>query len=168
MEHLSTKQVQLEWRRARVLELSSQRRSEREVATILRVGLGTVSRDLTFLHKQARDNLKSHIHDQLPAQYFKCQSGLDQVLKIAWNMIITDSVNQSNKLQALTLISDCYRYQMDLSANAGIIEQAMRFSSSNTELLNKMIMPKQGDNSKTESSVTDGTTINESTTNRVF
>jgi hypothetical protein len=174
MDHLSTqvdqqpKKEQLEWRRARVLELSSQGRTEREIATILRVGAATIARDLSFLHKQARDNLKSHIHDQLPAQYFKCQSGPDQVLKIAWNMIITDSVNQSNKLQALTLISDCYRYQLDLSTNAGIIEQAMRFSSSNTELLNKMIIHKGDNNDKTESLDGNGAAINESTTNGVF
>jgi transcriptional regulator len=108
MDHLSTqvdhqqqqpKKEQLEWRRARVLELSSQGRTEREIATVLGVGAATIARDLSFLHKQARDNLKSHIHDQLPAQYFKCQNGLDQVLKIAWNMIITDSLNQSNKLR---------------------------------------------------------------------
>ena len=58
---------------------------------------------------------------------------------------------------------------MDLSINAGIIEEAMRFNSSaNTELLNKMIMPKQGDNNKTELCNKDGTAINESTTNGVF
>ena len=132
MEHLSTeaehqnhnqnqqhqpKKEHLEWRRARVLELSSQGRTEREIATILKVGLGTVARDMSFLHKQAQENLKYHIQERLPAQYLKCQNGLDQVLKMAWNIII-DSVNQSNKLQALSLISDCYKYQMDLTTNS--------------------------------------------------
>jgi hypothetical protein len=129
------KQDHISWRRNMVLEYISQGRTEREVAQILKVGNGTVHRDIDFLNKQARDNLKFHIQDRLPAQYIKCQSGLDQVLKMAWNLITTDTVNQSNKLQALSLISDCYRYQMDLSTNAGIVEEAMRFHSSNTELL---------------------------------
>jgi Trp operon repressor len=183
MDHLSTeadqqqqqqqsqpKKEQLEWRRARVLELSSQGRTEREIATMLRVGAATVARDLSFLHKQARDNLKLHIHDRLPAQYHKCQNGLDQVLKMAWNMILTDTVNQSNRLQAFSLISDCYRYQMDLSTNAGIIEEAMRFHSSNTELLNKMpkLEQKQKDGSGaiTTTSVQDNNET--TTTNGVF
>jgi hypothetical protein len=149
------------------LELSAQGRTEREIATILKVAAATVGRDLAYLHKQFRDNLKLHIHERLPAQYHKCQNGLDQVLRMAWNMINTDSVNQSNKLQALSLISDCYKYQMELSTNAGIIEQTMQFYSSQTELLN-ITMPKHDDNDRTELSNEDGTTIKESTTNGVF
>lgn len=172
-EHQKTrtsKKQHIAWRRERVAELSAQGRTEREVSTILKVSLGTVSNDISFLNTQARDGLQFHLQKRLPAQYRECQNGLSQVLKIAWNMIIMESVNQSNKLQALSLISDCYRYQMDLSTNAGIIEEAMRFhSSANTELLNKKMTPK-GDNNKTESSSTDGTTINEneSTINGVF
>ena len=49
------KKVHLEWRRARVLELSSQGRTEREIASILNVGLGTVARDMSFLNKQAQE-----------------------------------------------------------------------------------------------------------------
>jgi DNA-binding CsgD family transcriptional regulator len=167
------KKEQLEWRRARVLELSSQGRTEREIAATLKIAAATVGRDLAVIHKQAHNSLKSHIQERLPAQYFKCQSGLDQVLKLAWNMIMTDSVNQSNKLQALSLISDCYRYQMDLSTNAGIIEEAMRFHSSNTVLLNTMTKHKQeqeqkddiGSQTKTTSSQDNNETT---TTNGVF
>jgi hypothetical protein len=87
---------------------------------------------------------------------------------MAWNIVIKDSVNQTNKLQALSLISDCYKYQMELSTNAGIIEDAMQFYSSKTELL-KITMPKLDDSGKTEteSSNADGT-INNNTTNGVF
>jgi hypothetical protein len=98
------------WRRSRVLELSSQGRTEREIATILNVGLATVSRDLSYLNRQTRDSLKFHVQERLPAPYQKCHNGLNQVLKMAWNIVIIDSVNQSNKLQALSLISDCNRY----------------------------------------------------------
>ena len=109
MDHLSTevehhsrattqaKKEHLEWRRARVLELSSQGRTEREIASILKVGAGTVARDLAYLNKQARENLSFHIQERLPAQYLKCQNGLDQVLKMAWNIIIIDSVNQTTQ-----------------------------------------------------------------------
>jgi hypothetical protein len=71
------KQDHISWRRNMTLELISQGRTEREVAQILKVGNGTVHRDIAYLNKQARDNLKSHIQERLPAQYIKCQSGLD-------------------------------------------------------------------------------------------
>jgi hypothetical protein len=121
------KQQHIEWRRERVAELSAQGRTEREIATILKVSLATVSRDLTYLNKQAHENLKNHINHKIPEQYQRCCNGLSQVLKMAWNIVILDSVNQANKLQALSLISDCYRYQMDLSTNAGVISKAMDF-----------------------------------------
>ena len=51
MEQQQPKQQHIEWRRARVLELSSQGRTEREIATILKVGPATVGIDLAYLRK---------------------------------------------------------------------------------------------------------------------
>jgi transposase len=92
------KQQQLEWRRGRVLELSSQGRTEREIAQILKVGTGTIHRDIVYLNKQAQENLKSHIQERLPEQYQKCMNGLNQVLKIGWNIVNTDSSTAANRL----------------------------------------------------------------------
>jgi hypothetical protein len=80
--------------------------------------------------------LKYHIQERLPAEYLKCQKGINQGLKMAWNMIITDSVNQSNKLQALSLISECYRYQMDLATNGIIITDSLKYVQGKMNNLN--------------------------------
>jgi transposase len=64
MKHLSTqmKQQQIEWRRAKVLELSSQGYSEREIAEKLQpFAPVTVHRDLVYLNKQAKESLKIHL-----------------------------------------------------------------------------------------------------------
>jgi hypothetical protein len=147
MEHLSSyveqeqhqpKRQHIEWRRERIAELSAQGRTEREIATILKVGLGTVSRDLAYLNKQARENLQVHIQERLPEQYQRCSNGLTQVLKMAWNIVLLESNNQSNKLHALSLISDCYKHLMDLSTNAGVISEAMKFVNQKAEQLNTL------------------------------
>jgi hypothetical protein len=52
-------------------ELRSQGRSQREIADIIYVGIGTVNRDLTYLSKQAQVNLKIHVQQKLPEQYQK-------------------------------------------------------------------------------------------------
>jgi hypothetical protein len=93
---------------------------------------------MSFLNKQAQENLKYHIQERLPAQYLKCQNGLDQVLKMAWNIIIIDSVNQTtaNKLQALSLISDCYKYQMDLTTNGVVVTDAIKYVNGKMDHLN--------------------------------
>jgi len=109
-KHPEPKQQQIEWRRGRCLELWSQGRTEREIATILRVGKTTVNRDLAYLNKQARESLRFHVEERLPSQYQKCLNGLNQVLKLAWNIALLDTDNHTSRLQALSLISDCYRY----------------------------------------------------------
>src|SRR5215211_3534123 len=138
MEHLSAQveHQQIEWRRAKVLELSSQGRSQREIADTIHVGIGTVNRDLAYLNKQAQDNLKTHIQERLPEQYQKCMNGLQQVLKIGWNIVHSDSSTAVNRLQALALVSDSYKYLMDLTTNGVVITDAIKYVQGQMEYLN--------------------------------
>jgi hypothetical protein len=85
---------------------------------------------------------------------------------MAWNIVVIESINQANKLQALSLISDCYRYQMDLSTNAGVISKAMNFVNRKTEQLNTI--HKQDDDNDKKEPTEDGTTSTANTTNGVF
>jgi predicted helicase len=105
----------------------SQGRSQREIADSIHAGIGTVNRDLAYINKQARDNLKTHIEETLPEQYQKCMNGLNQVLKIAWNIVNSDSSCAANRLQALALISGSYKYLMDLTTNGIVIMDAIKY-----------------------------------------
>jgi transketolase len=100
-----------------------------------------VSRDLSYLNKQARDNLKFHVQERLPEQYQKCCNGLTQVLKMAWNIVLLDSTNNNNqttRVQALSLINDCYKYQMDLTTGSAIITDAVKMVTQKTEQLDTL------------------------------
>ena len=81
------KQQQIEWRRGRVLELSSQGMTEREIATILKVGKTTVDRDLAYLNKQAQDSLKTHIQQRLPEQWFLLKQVLENKKKMRGRVV---------------------------------------------------------------------------------
>jgi hypothetical protein len=135
MEHLSTEveHQQIAWRRAKVLELSSQGHSQREIADIIHVGIGTVNRDLAYLSQQAQDNLKIHIQEKLPEQYQKCMTGLNQVLRVVWDIVRSDSSSPANRLAALSLINDSYKYLMDLTTNGVVITDAIGFVQTNKE-----------------------------------
>ena len=63
---------QISWRRARVLELDSQGYSQNEIAVKLQIAKGTVNSDLSYLRKQAQENLQKHIHEVVPEEYQKC------------------------------------------------------------------------------------------------
>jgi ATP/maltotriose-dependent transcriptional regulator MalT len=111
VESLSTKVERLKWRRNKVLELSSQGRSQPEIASILQVGLGTVSRDILFLRQQARDNLNTHINDRLAEEYQSCMAGLKQVLKLSWDIADKSKNYNNDNSQTATMIDDKQEYR---------------------------------------------------------
>jgi len=160
VESLSTKVERLQWRRNKVLELSSQGRSQPEIATILQVGLGTISRDIQYLRVQARKNLMTHINERLPEEYQSCMTGLKQVLKLSWDIATkTKSHNNENgetltmvddktRIQALALANDCYKYIMDLTTNGVVITDAIKFVQANKEKLTATMAPKENNNDK--------------------
>jgi predicted transcriptional regulator len=148
---LSSTVNSLEWRRSKVLELSSQGHSQPEIARILQISQPTVNRDIGYLRGQARQNLQKHIQDKLPEEYQNCMTGINQVLKICWEIVNksrnvnNDNGNQTvtmtdNKtvLQALALINDCNKYKMDLTTNGVVITDALKFVQTNKEKLTTM------------------------------
>src|SRR5688500_14140117 len=85
----------------------------------------------------------------LPEEYQNCMVGINQVLKICWE-IVNKSRNVNNEngngqtitmidnktiLQALALINDCNKYKMDLTTNGVVITDAIKFVQTNKEKL---------------------------------
>jgi biotin operon repressor len=52
---LKNERQRIEWRRNKVLELSSQGHSQPEISRILQVSLGTVNKDIQYLRQQAHE-----------------------------------------------------------------------------------------------------------------
>ena len=125
-------QQQLEWRRAQVLELASQDYNQREISTKLQVDPAAVNRDIMVLRQKAQDNLQKHIHEVVPEEYQKCMAGMKSNLKEI--LEIANSVTDPRvKLQARAIVSDCYKFILDMSTNAGVISDALKFVQQKTE-----------------------------------
>ena len=148
---MSTK-MQVQWRRAKVLELSSQGYTQSEISKSLQVDESVISRDRAYLRQGAQENLKTHIQGKLPEEYQNCMVGINQVLKICWE-IVNKSRNDNNNngqtvtmtnnktvLQALALINDCNKYKMDLTTNGVVITDAIKFVQTNKEKITMSTM----------------------------
>jgi len=122
---MSTK-TQVQWRRAKVLEMSSQGYSQIEIATQLQVDEPPISRDIQFLRQQAQQSLQHHIHEVIPEEYQKCMTGMKQTLKQVIEIGNTVS-DPKVKLEAKRIAIDCYRFILDISTNAGIVNDALNF-----------------------------------------
>ena len=142
----------IEWRRSKVLELSSQGHNQSEIAQIMQVGISTINRDAIFLRQQAQENLKIHVQQKLPEEYQRCLTGMNQVLKLSWQIANNNTPKQNGqdhndnintittgddrtRLQALSLINDCYKYIMDLTTNCVVITDDIKFVQTNKEKL---------------------------------
>jgi hypothetical protein len=148
---------QIQWRRTKVLELSSQGNTQSDIARTLHVGEATISRDISSLRQQAQLKLKTHINDKLPEEYQNCMVGINQVLKICWEIVNQSRnldigngngqtmtvIDNKTVLQALALINDCNKYKMDLTTNGVIITDAIKFVQTNKE---KLTMSTKEDN----------------------
>jgi predicted transcriptional regulator len=64
------------------LELASQGRNQLEIAKLLQINQSTISRDLSILRQEAKQNIKKYIDERLP-EYKKCLVGLISILKEA-------------------------------------------------------------------------------------
>jgi transposase len=92
--------------RAKVLELSSQGYTQSEISKSLQVGESVISRDKAYLRQGAQENLKTHIQDKLPEEYQNCMTGINQVLKICWEIVNKSrNVNYDNG-QTVTMIDN--------------------------------------------------------------
>jgi predicted transcriptional regulator len=130
-------QLELDWRRSKVLELSSQGYSEREIAEIIKVSDTTVHRDLLYLREQAQNNLQKYINEIIPDIHQKSLTGINQVLKMAWSIVSKD-IDNKTKLQALALINDCNKYKLDLATGSAICNQAIQFVTQKKDQLDTM------------------------------
>jgi predicted transcriptional regulator len=120
----------IDWRRGKVQELSSQGYSQREIAQILRVSCGTVNKDLFILRQQAKANIKRYIDERLPEEYEKCLVGLTVITREAWNTA-ANTEDKREKIHALSLAKECYSMKLELLTNATVVDDAIRFVSSN-------------------------------------
>jgi predicted transcriptional regulator len=125
----------MEWRRDRVLELSSQGFSQSDIANVLHVSKSVISKDTARLKQQARENLQHHIHETIPAEYQKAMNSLNQVLRMSWS-IVSKTEDEKTRLQALALINDVNKYRTELVINGVIVNDALRIVQSKMDHLN--------------------------------
>ena len=137
----------IEWRRSKILELSSDGYNQREISQKLQITKSVVNRDVLFLRKQARENLQYHIQDRIPEEYQNCMTGMKRNLKQTLEIAETTS-DPRTKLQARAIANDCYKYIMDLTTNGVVITDAIKFVQTNKEKLS--MSTKEGDKESKE------------------
>lgn len=139
---MSTKTQQIEWRRDRVLELSSQGWNQSDIATVLQIDKSIVSRDMAYLRQQAQQKIKTHVEKTMPEEYQKGMVAIDQVLRITWG-IVSKTADERVRLQALALIDQCNSHKMDMVTNGAIVSDALKYVNGKAEKLGQQIKARE-------------------------
>ena len=130
-------QQQLEWRRAKVLEMMCKGETiQSEIARILQVDRSTICRDVEHLRQQAKENIAKYVDERLPEEYERCLVGLNSILKEAWAISQTENV-KGDKIKALALAKECYAMKLELLTNATVVEDASRQEASHAAPIEK-------------------------------
>ena len=135
MERLSTEKERLEWRRNKVLELSSEGRSQPQIANTLRVGLGTVNRDLQYLRQQAKENIRYYLDEKLPFEYQKSLVVLDALSCKMWEIVNNAESQERDRLSAASIVIQAVEKKIDLLSAGTVVERAVQFVDRNRGLM---------------------------------
>ena len=109
-------------RLSQVLSLFSKGFTQTEIAAKLRVNQSTISRDLQELKQESRKYIENIVSVEIPFEYRRVLTGLDEVIKSSWQMIEEDnqSTNNNNKVSTkekhdlLNLLQSLYTKRLQL------------------------------------------------------
>jgi transcriptional regulator len=96
---LSTKIEQLEWRRAKVVELRSSGLTYAEIARELQVSRASISSDIAYLRNEAKESIREYTTEYLAEQYQVCLTALDAIIKRAFDILDTSPDNREKSMR---------------------------------------------------------------------
>jgi IS30 family transposase len=117
-------QRQIQWRREKVLELASDGYGVRQIAKLLKISHPTVSRDMQWLRHQAKEQIRKYIDEQVPLEYHKTLTGLQNIIK-SMSDIISKSADNKEIMQASGIKMQALNMKMELVSNANLVDEAI-------------------------------------------
>jgi hypothetical protein len=136
----------IQLRRNEVLNLVAQAVPQNQIAQKLGVSPATISLDLQYLRETAKENLKTHIEERIPAQYDECHAGLKLILRKTYEIVDDKSRRTDEQLAAMNLAVNIYGKLLDLSTNGAILEKTInRIKQLKEQAAQSQVNNKQAD-----------------------
>lgn len=121
------RQEQIDWRRDKVLELSADGFSIREIESTLKIPHATIHRDLVLLREQSKEHIRKYIDERVPFEYRKTLAGLEGIIKNMSN-IIANSTNNEEIMKASSIKMQAYNLRMEMVSSANLVHEAIRLA----------------------------------------
>ncbi|MGH9953894.1 MAG: hypothetical protein ACRD5J_19940 [Nitrososphaeraceae archaeon] len=147
---------QIQSRRERVLALYSAGLNQESISKDMKISQSTVHRDLLFERNRINGETQSYLQEQLPFEQQTCTTGINRVIRMAWEIAWSSFGRQPNNirktiwgmrkgeehlyydmdsghkvaLQAMKLAKDCYQIKMELINGRITVDKAVKFVQS--------------------------------------
>ena len=116
---------QLEWRHDQVLQYAADGLSEREIAAKMQLGKTTIHKDLVFLKRQAKEDIRKYIDEQVPFEYKKTLEGINGIIKYMASIMSSETEGTKEKMQAANIKIQAYNLKMEMVSGANLIEEGI-------------------------------------------
>jgi hypothetical protein len=160
----------IEYRRNKVLELSSKGYNQTEICQKLQLDKSAVSRDIKFLRHEAREGLERH-KETFPLEYLEALTGMKNNLKQTLE-IGEQSPDLRIKLEAKRIANECYKYIMDLLTNRDTVRDYVKYLDDKVDRLSRKGNGNDNGNGNGKAEVNDVAAAphdaSDKTTNTVF
>jgi hypothetical protein len=93
---------------------------------------------MQYLRSQAKESIKEYVTEHLPEQYQVYLSGLDMILKHAFEILQT-SPDNIEKLQAMEPFKDTHLVKLELLSNATTVDSALQYIKNKQQAQNKRL-----------------------------
>jgi hypothetical protein len=93
---------------------------------------------MQYLRSQAKESIKEYVTEHLPEQYQVYLSGLDMILKHAFEILQTSSDN-IEKLQTMEPFKDTHLVKLELLSNATTVDSALQYIKNKQQAQNKRL-----------------------------
>jgi copper homeostasis protein CutC len=94
------------------------------IARLLEISHPTVSRDMQWLRNQAKEQIRKYIDEQVPLEYHKTLTGLQNIIK-SMSDIISKSTDNKEIMQASGIKMQALNMKMELVSNANLVHEAI-------------------------------------------
>ncbi len=131
------RQKMLSYRRQQIDDLLVKGANQSEIATVLRISQSTVSRDVEYLERAAREKLKQHIQERIPHTHLVCMKGINEVIKHAWR-IIDNAKNDYLRIHALNVLMAAYTHKQALTADSTVVNESLNIIEKAKQRLKKL------------------------------
>jgi hypothetical protein len=141
---ISNFERQIEWRRGKVAEYDAKGMTYQQIADTLKVSVGTVFNDLSWLRKTARENIRSYTEDRLPHLFNQSIVGLTQILREAW-ITAEKSKYERNRILSLALAKDCIALRLDMATGSDTIDKTISYVTKKQKALEQITQEQEQD-----------------------